>query len=141
MFAVEIENPFERDAMMSRIISSLQTDVILPSSTDPYEIMANLLQRSEMAKEDPDVIELTSRILQMIGDPFVRLSGLSLAESLIRLQDIPRAEKVLEEIAARTGNAPGRVPENTPALRPHDPLLPHRSRYRGGIFAGRHTPA
>jgi hypothetical protein len=37
----------------------------------------------------------------MIGDPFVRLSGLtSLAESLIRLQDTSRAKKVLEEIAA-----------------------------------------
>jgi hypothetical protein len=101
MYAAEISNTFERDAMMSRIISSLQTDVIPPSSTDPYEIMANLLRRSDMAKEDPDVIELTSRILQMIGDPFVRLSGLTgLAESLIRLKDIPRAKKVLDEIAA-----------------------------------------
>ena len=101
MYAAEISNTFERDAMMSRIISSLQTDAIPPSSTDPYEIMANLLRRSDMAKEDPDVIELTSRILQMIGDPFIRLSGLTgLAESLIRLHDIPRAKKVMEEIAA-----------------------------------------
>jgi hypothetical protein len=101
MYAAEIQNTFERDAMMSRIISSLQTDVIHPSSTDPYEIMAYLLQRSDRAKEDPDVIDLISRILRMIGDPFVRLSGLvSLADSLIRLQDIPRAKKVLEEIVA-----------------------------------------
>ena len=64
MYAAEISNTFERDAMMSRIISSLQTDAIHPSSTDPYEIMAYLLQRSDMAKEDPDVIELISRILQ-----------------------------------------------------------------------------
>jgi hypothetical protein len=101
MFAAEISNTFERDAMMSRIISNLQTDVIHPTSTDPYEIMAFLLQRSDMAKEDPDVIDLISRILRMIGDPFVRLAGLAgLAESLIRLQDIPLAKTVLEEIAA-----------------------------------------
>ena len=107
MYAAEINNTFERDAMMSRIISSLQTDVIHPGSTDPYEIMAFLLQRSDMAKEDPDVIDLISRILQMIGDPFVRLSGLAgLAESLIRLQDIPRAKKVLEEIAAGLKDLP-----------------------------------
>ena len=107
MYAAEIHNTFERDAMMSRIISSLQTDVIHPSSTDPYEIMAYLLQRSDMAKEDPDVIELVSRVLRMIADPFVRLSGLvGLAESLIRLQDIPRAKNVLEEIGAGLKDLP-----------------------------------
>jgi hypothetical protein len=107
MYAAEIKNTFERDAMMSRIISSLQTDAIHPGSTDPYEILAYLLQRSDMAKEDPDVIDLISRILQMIGDPFIRLSGLAgLAESLIRLQDIPRAKKVLDEIAAGLKDLP-----------------------------------
>ena len=107
MYAAEISNTFERDAMMSRIISSLQTDVIHPSSTDPYEIMAYLLQKSDTAKEDPDVIDLISCILQMIGDPFVRLSGLAgLAESLIRLQDIPRAKKVLEEISTGLEDLP-----------------------------------
>jgi hypothetical protein len=100
-YAAEINNTFERDAMMSRIISSLQTEVIHPGSTDPYEIMAFLLQRSESARNDPDVIGLVSRIIRMIGDPFARLSGLTgLADSLIDLPDIPRAREVLEEIAA-----------------------------------------
>jgi len=107
MYVAEIKNTFERDAMMSRIISSLQTDMVHPSSTDPYEIMAYLLRRSDMAKEDPDVIELISRFLQMIGDPFVRLSGLAgLSDSLIRLQDIPRAHKILDEIATGLKNLP-----------------------------------
>jgi tetratricopeptide (TPR) repeat protein len=107
MFAAEIKNTFERDAMMSRIISSLQTDMIHPGSTDPYEIMAYLLQRSDMAKEDPDVLDLISRILQMIDNPFIRLSGLAgLAEALIQLQDISRAKKVLEEIAAGLKDLP-----------------------------------
>ncbi len=107
MFAAEINNPFERNAMMSRIISSLQTDVILPGSTDPYEIMAYLLQKSEMAKEDPDLLTLISRIIRMIDDPFMRLSGLAgLAESLIRLQDISRATGVLGEIATALNDLP-----------------------------------
>jgi hypothetical protein len=107
MFAAEIGNTFERDAMLSRIISSLQADILQPGSTDPYEIMASLLQRSDLAKEDPDVIDLISRILRMIGDPFVRLSGMAgLAESLIRLDDIPRAKSVLEEIAAGLDDLP-----------------------------------
>ena len=107
MYATEISNTFERDAMMSRIISSLQTDTAHPGSTDPYEIMASLLQRSDMAKEDPDVIDLISRTIRMIGDPFVRSEGLTgLAESLIRLQDIPRAKDVLEEITVGMKDLP-----------------------------------
>jgi tetratricopeptide (TPR) repeat protein len=107
MYAAEIQNTFERDAMMSRIISSLQTDIIHPSSTDPYEIMAYLLQKSETAREDPDIIELVSRILRMITDPFIRLSGLAgLAESLIGLGDTARAIKVLEEIFAGLKDLP-----------------------------------
>lgn len=107
MYATEISNTFERDAMMSRIISNIQTDAIHPGSTDPYEIMASLLQRSDMAKEDPDVIDLVSRTIRLIGDPFVRSEGLTgLAESLIRLHDIPRAKTVLEEIAAGIKDLP-----------------------------------
>ena len=107
MYAAEIKNTFERDAMMSRIISSLQTDVIHPGSTDPYEIMAFLLQRSYRGKQDPDIIDLISRILQMVSDPFARLSGLvGLAESLTQLQDNPRARKVLGEIAAGLKDLP-----------------------------------
>jgi hypothetical protein len=101
MYAAEIKNTFERDAMMSRIVSSLQTELIPPGSADPYEIMVYLLQKSDMAKEDPDVLGLISRILRMIDDPFILLSGMAgLAESLIRLQDISRAKTMLEEIAA-----------------------------------------
>ncbi len=107
MYAAEIRNTFERDAMMSRIISSLQTDLVHPSSTDPYEIMAYLLQRSEAARTDPDVIDLISRVLQMIGDPYIRLSGLAgLADSLLQLRDLPRAQKVLEEISAGLEHLP-----------------------------------
>jgi hypothetical protein len=107
IFASEIRNTFERDAMMSRIISSLQADMVQPGSTDPYEIMAYLLQRSDMAKEDPDVIDLISSILQMIGDPFVRFSGLAgLSDSLIRLEDLPRARKVLQDVEAGLAELP-----------------------------------
>lgn len=107
MYAAEIRNTFERDAMMSRIISSLQSDITHPGSTNPYEIMAYLLQRSDTAKEEPDFIELKSRILRMIGDPFIRLSGLAgLAESLTRLQDITRAKKIVDEIADGLNDLP-----------------------------------
>ena len=69
MYAVEIENPLERDAMMSRIISSLNYNVTYPDSTDPYEIMAFLLQRNEHSTSNPLMIVLIFRYLQLINDP------------------------------------------------------------------------
>jgi len=100
MYAAEISNPYERDAMMSRIISGLLVDVIQTSSTDPYEIMAFLLLKNDRRREDPDIIGLISRIMKMISDPFAKLSGLcSLAESIIRPDDVPGSKRVLQEIA------------------------------------------
>ena len=58
MYAVEIENPLERDAMMSRIISNLHYNVTYPERTDPYEIMASLLQRNVHSTSNPHMIVL-----------------------------------------------------------------------------------
>ena len=75
MYAVEIENPLERDAMMSRIISNLHYNVSYPDSTDPYEIMASLLQRNEHSTSNPHMIVLIFRFLQLINDPYMELRG------------------------------------------------------------------
>ena len=70
MYAVEIENPLERDAMMSRIISNLHYNVTYPDSTDPYEIMASLLQRNVHSTSNPHMIVLIFRFLQSINDRY-----------------------------------------------------------------------
>jgi tetratricopeptide (TPR) repeat protein len=99
MFSVEIENPFERDAMMSRIISNLKENVTYPDSTDPYEIMAYLLQRNRYATSNPLMIGLIFRFLQLISNLYVRLSGLcSLAESSIKLSDLDHALTILDDV-------------------------------------------
>jgi hypothetical protein len=100
MFSVEIENPFERDAMMSRIISNLNENVLYPDSTDPYEIMAYLLQRNQHATSNPLMISLIFRFLQLINNLYIRLSGLcNLAESSIKISDFDRALVILEEVS------------------------------------------
>jgi hypothetical protein len=99
MFAVEIENSYERDAMMSRIISNLNDDISHPNSTDPYETMAFLLRRNDLSNSTPHTIELIHRVLQMINDPYVRLTGLcDLAELLTRLRKTDHATQVLEDV-------------------------------------------
>ncbi len=99
MYAVEIENPLERDAMMSRIISNLNDSVTYPDSTDPYEIMAFLLQRNEHSTSNPLMINLIFRFLQLIHDPTSGLTGLcNLAESFIKLHDFDRAREILDDV-------------------------------------------
>jgi len=99
MYAVEIENPLERDAMMSRIISNLNYNVTYPDSTDPYEIMAVLLQRNEHSTSNPLMIVLIFRFLQLINDPYMELAGLcNLAETYIKLHDFDHARKILDDI-------------------------------------------
>ncbi len=99
MFSVEIENPFERDAMMSRIISNLKENITYPDSTDPYEIMAYLLQRNRNATSNPLMIGLIFRFLQLINNVYVRLSGLcNLAESSIKLSDVNHALMILDDV-------------------------------------------
>ena len=99
MYAVEIENPLERDAMMSRIISNLNYNVTYPDSTDPYEIMAVLLQRNENSTSNPLMIVLIFRFLQLINDPYLELAGLcNLAETYIKLHDFDHARKILDDV-------------------------------------------
>jgi hypothetical protein len=99
MYAVEIENSYERDAMMSRIISSLNEDITHPNSTDPYETMAFLLRRNDLSNSHPLVIGLMHRILQMVNDPYIRLTGLcDLADLLVRLRKTDQAQQVLEDV-------------------------------------------
>ena len=101
MFAVEIENPYERDAMMSRIISNLNTEVLHPNSTDPYESMVTLIRQNDRAMENPMILRLLYRVIQMIGDPYFRLSGLcSLAEIVTRLTDTSYSQTILDTVAA-----------------------------------------
>jgi len=99
MYAVEIENPLERDAMMSRIISNLNYNVTYPDSTDPYEIMAFLLQRNEHSTSNPLMIVLIFRFLQLINDPYLEFAGLcNLADTYIKLHDFDHAREILENV-------------------------------------------
>lgn len=99
MYAVEIENSYERDAMMSRIISNLHEDITHPNSTDPYETMAFLLRRDEISDTNPLVIGLMHRIIQLINDPYVKLMGLcDLADMLTRFRKTDRTLQILDEV-------------------------------------------
>ncbi|MFA6224971.1 MAG: hypothetical protein WC620_02030 [Methanoregula sp.] len=99
MYSGEIGNALERDAMMSRIISNLNDEIPLPDSTDPYEIMAYLLQVGEQAQSNPVIINLIYRVLHFIQDPYNRLTGLSnLADSAFKSGNPERASEILKDV-------------------------------------------
>jgi hypothetical protein len=105
MYTVEIDNMYERDAMMARIISNLSDDIIHPDSTDPYEIMAYLLQRNEGIKKYPIIISLISRVIQRITSPYAKLTGLcDLLDTAIKTNDSDRSEKIFREICSGMTN-------------------------------------
>jgi len=109
MYATEIENTYERDAMVSRIISSISEDIAHPNTTDPYETMAFLLRRNERGRSHPVVLKIRCRVLRMIGDPYVKLQGLcKLADLLIKTDNKLQARKILDEV---TGNLEGLLGE------------------------------
>jgi len=95
-YAMEIDNPYERDAMMSRIISNLNEAVLHPDSTDPYEIIAYFLKKNELRNTDPVVINLIFRILSQISDPFIKLNGLcNLAEITLTKKNLQKSQEIL----------------------------------------------
>jgi hypothetical protein len=99
MYSVEIENSFERDAMMHRIISNLNSDITHPNSTDPYEIISYLLQKNEHAIENKKITELIFYLVEKINNPFIKLSGFcTLANMSIQSQDLERANFMLSKV-------------------------------------------
>ena len=107
MYAVEIDNIYERDAMMSRILSNLSDDLDHPDSTDPYEVMAFLLQRNEGIRTYPIINHLISRIIQRINNPYARLTGLcSMLDTALKAKDEKRPPVLINEICTALPELP-----------------------------------
>jgi len=99
LFSVEIENSFERDAMMSRIMTSLNEYITHPDSPDPYENLAFLIQVNSRLKSNSVLIDLECKLLKNINDPYIKLNGMcNLADTCIKLQDTEHADRILQEV-------------------------------------------
>jgi hypothetical protein len=106
LYAIEIENPLERNAMMSRIVANLNEDLIHPDSADPYEVLAYILQKHYHAQSAPEIIALIHSLLDLTRDPFVRLKGLcTLADSLLQINE-GEAHIILDDIFSAAPTLP-----------------------------------
>lgn len=99
LYSLEIEDPLERSAMVSRIVANLNTDLFQPDSADPNVVLAYDLLVQYQEHPTPETIDIIYRLLYQIRDPFVRAKGLCmLADSSLRSGNQARAGKILDEI-------------------------------------------
>ena len=112
MYTIEIENTFERDAMMHRIISNLNDDIPHPNSTDPYEIIAYLLQKMHTRKTIHKIIGLISDVVDKINNPFVKLSGFCTIADLCNSIERIRSCTMCLNMCSNHSHTANRIREN-----------------------------
>ncbi len=109
LFSLEIDNPLERDAMISRIATGLREIVELLDSTDPYEVLAYLLMRLDQAETSPLIMDLACQLNDHIKDPYTKLSGMATLADLFMRQGRPRrADWLIDGIVDRLDRLPYR---------------------------------
>jgi hypothetical protein len=107
LYSIEIEDPMERNAMMSRIVANLNEDLVHPDSADPYEILAYILQTHYRVSSSTEIIDLIHNFLDLTRDPFVRLNGLcTLADSAMQIQEENGAHLILDEVFSAVPKLP-----------------------------------
>ena len=107
LYALEIDDPLERNAMMLRIIAKLGEDIVYPDSADPYEILAYILQNRYNVRSTPAIIILIHHLLDLIQNPFIRLKGLcALAESTLIIHDEQGCQRMLSEVTDGVSSLP-----------------------------------
>lgn len=109
LFSLEIDNPLERDAMISRIATGLREIVELLDSTDPYEVLAYLLMRLDQAETSTLIMDLACQLNDQIKDPYTKLSGMAtLADLFMRQNRRERADQLIDGILVRLDRLPYR---------------------------------
>ncbi|NLX50064.1 MAG: hypothetical protein GXY82_09410 [Methanospirillum sp.] len=109
LFSLEIENPLERDAMITRIAADLREIVELLDSTDPYEVLTYLLMQLDQAETSPLIMDLASQLNGQVKDPYTRLSGMAtLADILVRQDRQEQGLRLIDGILARLDRLPHR---------------------------------
>ncbi|WP_048145344.1 hypothetical protein [Methanosphaerula palustris] len=103
IFSLEIENPCERDAMISRIASGLREITELLDSTDSYEILSYLLMRLDQAGSSELILNLAYSLNEQIRDVYTRLSGMcTLADLYLQNGKADRAGDILKDVRSLT---------------------------------------
>ena len=107
LYVLEIENPIERDAMVSRIVAHIKQHILTPESTDPYETLVYNLLSIKYPCPNPLLTDLMIRVAGEIKDPFNRLYWLlNGSQNYLRANDRKKAKEVLQQIRSSLQSVP-----------------------------------
>ena len=99
MFILEIEDRLERNAMFFRIVGSFSDVMENLDSTDPYEIIATVLQKLQSDQISPIVLNLILRLLEQTQDSYKKFSALcNLADSYLAIQENEKGRGILVRV-------------------------------------------
>ncbi|HTY53347.1 MAG TPA: hypothetical protein VMB35_09160 [Methanomicrobiales archaeon] len=99
MFILNIEDRLERNAMFYRISGNFRDVMEDLESTDPYEIVAAVLQRLQSGNISPLVLDLIHRLLEQTPDSYKKFAGLcNLADSYYSIQEREKGTDILKKV-------------------------------------------
>jgi len=99
MFILEIEDRLERNAMFFRIVGTFSDVMESLDSTDPYEIIATILQKLQSDQISPIVLNLILRLLEQTQDSYKKFSALcNLADSYLAIKENEKGRGILVRV-------------------------------------------
>jgi hypothetical protein len=107
LYVLEIENPIERNAMVSRIVANIKQHILTPESTDPYETLVYNLLSIKYPDHNPLLTDLVVRVAGEIKDPFTRLFWLlNASQNYLRANDRKKSKEILQQIRSSLQSVP-----------------------------------
>ncbi len=109
LYALEIRQAYERDAMVARIAPMIRMHTDQTDSTDPYNGIVEVLLHIPYVLQDPVLLDLVLHSAEQIKDPFTRLYRLStLAGLYIRTGRKDQAQRLLDGICGSLDKVSGK---------------------------------
>lgn len=107
LFSLEIENEYERTAMIQRILTPFTERTQEFDSADPYEATAYLLEGLNGATASLPVLDLMHRLFEHTSDLYARYSGIyRVASAYLVLDERERAESTIRRLHETINETP-----------------------------------
>ncbi|OPY36373.1 MAG: hypothetical protein A4E35_01912 [Methanoregula sp. PtaU1.Bin051] len=108
LYALEIRQTYERDAMLLRIAPMIRLHTDRTGSTDPYDGIVEVLLHIPYIPRNTVLLDLVQRVAEYIRDPFTRLNRLSVLAGLnLRAGRKEQAQALLDHIIGSLGTVSG----------------------------------
>ncbi|MDH7593555.1 MAG: hypothetical protein QHG99_04260 [Methanomicrobiales archaeon] len=99
LFALEIGNPLERNAIFYRIATFFRGAFDREETATPHEVLLSIFHELEHSESSPVVMDLIFRLIEQTPPSFMKYSSMcNLADSYMRIDQNSRAHEILHEV-------------------------------------------